>query len=387
VAVSIKSMNKSINKPLNSIENKMDYDLINNSDIEQNGLIWASIDNFKNKLKDGLPIIINTDVSTGQGIHWIVLTKIGSNVFIIDSLGRLNKRDNQDILDKTLKELNLTPIYYNGAMQYMDSNLCGYFSIINAYNILKLNELSIKNITKMLDDMYGADRIPDEGDIKVILEHFKKYEGGMNLSNIKERIISKWNAVKNIVKNQNRMNYPPEMRNMLMKYGDKQIQSMQVCRRPLISYQKIIDIFKSKSYTGNHDKFFHLYMKLTIDNKKLKLDKNADIRLRYYDKQDNEECINISIPRGLTINMMLNNTINKVGRNKIFIYSALDNNCQQFIIDLLNSNNIKYTKEQYNFIIQNVNGLLNKRMEKIAKIFTTGGNIKNQLIEGYGCKQ
>ena len=56
------NLNKEINKST---------DLINSNDINKNNLKWSMVDNIKLSYKE--PLIMNTDISNGQGIHWIVL--------------------------------------------------------------------------------------------------------------------------------------------------------------------------------------------------------------------------------------------------------------------------------------------------------------------------
>ena len=51
------------------------------------------------------------------------------------------------------------------------------------------------------------------------------------------------------------------------------------------------------------------------------------------------EYINITIPQHITINKLLENTSNQMGY-KVITYSAYGNNCQDFIQNILLSNNI-----------------------------------------------
>ena len=60
------------------------------------------------------------------------------------------------------------------------------------------------------------------------------------------------------------------------------------------------------------------------------------------------------------MNELLNNTINKVGREKVFKYSAFQLNCQCFTKDVLESNGL-YSNDIHAFVyleevIKNVNG-------------------------------
>ena len=58
----------------------------------------------------------------------------------------------------------------------------------------------------------------------------------------------------------------------------------------------------------------------------------------------------VHFPAGITVNILLLNTRNKMG-NSILTYSARDDNCQNFVLSLLepnglsNSQNVLFTKQ------------------------------------------
>ena len=67
--------------------------------------------------------------------------------------------------------------------------------------------------------------------------------------------------------------------------------------------------------------------------------------------KENSEILNVAIGKTLTINEMLEKTKTKMGK-KFFPYSAKDNNCQRFILSMLEGNNLA-NKSNKDFIKQN----------------------------------
>jgi len=109
--------------------------LISSTDIEKYGIEWGMVDNFQSKMKDRRAMIVNNDVSTGDGIHWFVIVPIDNTVYIIDPLGSNNRVPTSRIMFDKLKQMGYKYKYYDGQIQYDDSVLCGYFSIMIANEI------------------------------------------------------------------------------------------------------------------------------------------------------------------------------------------------------------------------------------------------------------
>ena len=77
----------------------------------------------------------------------------------------------------------------------------------------------------------------------------------------------------------------------------------------------------------------------------------------------------VHFPPGITINIILQNTRNKMGNSFFLTYSARDNNCQNFILALLQSNfldnprNVLFTK-------QSTSDLFDVNLRKITNTIT-----------------
>jgi hypothetical protein len=143
--------------------------MISSIDIKKNGIKWASADNFTKILKDREAVIINTDISIGQGIHWIVLYPYENICLIVDSLGKNNNRNNNSLILQTIKENNLKPYIYDGEFQYKDNTLCGWYAIYIS-NLINQHKADIRTTIKMINQIFG--RTADDDDIKVLIDAF-----------------------------------------------------------------------------------------------------------------------------------------------------------------------------------------------------------------------
>ncbi len=132
-------------------------------------------------------------------------------------------------------------------------------------------------------------------------------------------------------------------KSFLNAHGDEVITSISVCRDKVqpavktflntISFGLLDKVTKKLGY----DQLFHLYI---LINGKYRMEKNETINFGSGSKSS--DCVEIdSIPEDLTISEFVNNGVEKMGKNRFFTYSAFKYNCQNFILGLLQSNNIK----------------------------------------------
>lgn len=132
-------------------------------------------------------------------------------------------------------------------------------------------------------------------------------------------------------------------KSFLNSHGDEIITSISVCRDKIqpaiktflntISFGLLDKITKKLGY----DQLFHLYI---LINGKYRIEKNETINFGSGSKSADYVEID-SLPEDLTISQFINNGVQKMGKNRFFTYSAFKYNCQNFILGLLQSNNIK----------------------------------------------
>ena len=74
-----------------------------------------------------ISLIVNTDISTGNGVHWLALVMEGDECFYFDSFGLPILEENLiDYLDPYYNVVT----YSDVCVQHIDSNKCGEFCIL-----------------------------------------------------------------------------------------------------------------------------------------------------------------------------------------------------------------------------------------------------------------
>ena len=132
-----------------------------------------------------------------------------------------------------------------------------------------------------------------------------------------------------------RKSFSPKVQAILKKVGNSTIRYISIGRKPVS--QLITGFIKIMSETP-YDKLFHLFAIFHTDVGNVLVEKNEVINMQM-NPHIEAEYINITIPKHLTLNSILKNTEKQMG-NKFHTYSAYGNNCQDFIQNMLLSNNI-----------------------------------------------
>jgi hypothetical protein len=153
--------------------------------------------------------------------------------------------------------------------------------------------------------------------------------------------------------------YPPQCREFLAKNGNNIISSLTVYRAPVQAFIKPIlnaislGEFQRLLNKNGYDKLYHLYCRITFANTDMRLEKNEVIKMTQpFTDENDSESLNIPLKQTITINELLNNTEKFMG-NKYFTYSAFNNNCQNYILSILEANNISFP-EAKTFILQDM---------------------------------
>lgn len=223
-------------------------------------------------------------------------------------------------------------------------------------------------------------RIPKESD-------FDEYTGE-GLKEWMSEVGRRWRGVKMAVKGE-RTNLKPAVRELLANHGDKKIRSIMVCRKPLNkNLGKIVEIYRKirgMDEMKQHDQYFHLYLVSTLeDGTRLALEKNQDINAKIYQASDIDQCIDINLNRGdLTPNLLFDNA-KKVMGDSFYRYDALENNCQLFVMHLLNDSLVPISTEQKDFIYQPVEGLLDTFGQRVVRAITSSFNRLTTAVQGEG---
>lgn len=195
--------------------------------------------------------------------------------------------------------------------------------------------------------------------------------------------------------------YSKGSKRTLAEYGNYPIVNMVIYRTPLNSLLNVAlqGLTLGKWYklmkTYGFDKFYHLALIVTVKKpdgveKNIVVEKNEVINVSTsYKTNAGTETFKIDIPDGLTLDKILDRTLNTVGEDKFFLYDAFTNNCQYFIKYILESNGLA-TPQSIEFLFQDIGELVERVPKYIRKItrgttdlastlskITGRGNIRN----------
>ena len=209
-----------------------------------------------------------------------------------------------------------------------------------------------------------------------------------------------------------RLMYPNNVQSVIDSVGDEKVRDINIKRQPVSGLiSGALNVFSlgkfGKRKMKEFDELFHLYIELITDkNNFVILEKNERINAelskgaRRFEKikitpktiftdemikttrdkptsnvRPNEEVKKVlNVPNDLTIRDILENTRDLMGDDKFFIYDAVSNNCQDFIIALLNANNIGDEQDRL-FVKQDTEHLFKKLgiTKSVAKTTTDLG--------------
>lgn len=186
---------------------------------------------------------------------------------------------------------------------------------------------------------------------------------------------------------------PPDGRKLLEQIGNEEIKSIKIVRTPLSSFTKgflnVISLGQfdkiSKKY---YDEMFHLSLWI---NDKYNLEKNAVIAFNQKNPiEPNSEIKQVSvIPAGLTFQTLIDKTKGRMGKS-FGVYSAGQNNCQDFLTNIFKANNIG-DESDFKFIKQDTKEIFEQLPEfskVLGNLATKAGAIFDRLLkgEGQGCQ-
>lgn len=186
-----------------------------------------------------------------------------------------------------------------------------------------------------------------------------------------------------------RTNLAPAIRKQLEEFGGVPITGMHVVRHVIQAYvSKFIKIAnKISKYAPKiiHDKLFHLFLVCKLANgMSIRLEKNEMIGLRPYSPEPGDESVIIlNIPQGLTLNLIIQETIKRVGPERVFHYNAFSNNCQRFVLDILESS-LPISQTVRDFIMQDVSALAPHWVQRLGHFFTDLFNRMKTVVQGRG---
>ena len=174
----------------------------------------------------------------------------------------------------------------------------------------------------------------------------------------------------------------PNVDKFMRDHGDEPVLEMIISRNVVSSVltgsMKLIST-QFREGVGS-DKLFHLKLLIRTTHSNISLEKNEVISISPYHMNYKAENVFLHFPPGITINIILQNTRNKMG-NSFLTYSARDNNCQNFILSLLEANGLSNSQNVL-FTKQSTTGLFSTELRKLTNTITDIGAKLDIIREG-----
>jgi len=188
-----------------------------------------------------------------------------------------------------------------------------------------------------------------------------------------------------------RKDYSPKVKKILKDFGNETITKIHIMRTPISSVlRKLMNIvsmgeFEKRLKNTPYDDLFHLSLLLFTEKGTILVEKNEVINMEKMGKIPKlKKGSQISTMRtykgGITINELLSKAKDRMG-NKYFPYSAKDNNCQDFIMNILQASNLG-SKSNYDFIKQTTKQLFTSHLRKASNTITDLAGRIDVLAQG-----
>jgi hypothetical protein len=175
-------------------------------------------------------------------------------------------------------------------------------------------------------------------------------------------------------------NIPPNVVKALEQIGNKQISTARCGRTPVNSIvQGTLRTIANVPY----DNLFHLFLELNVEGEKWIIEKIERITLVKEDRSQKQGAeFTASFPVNKTVNELFINTQKFMG-NRFLPYQSNSNNCQVFIMGVLQGNGLS-NQELTNFVKQDTRSIFKNSpyLRKFANTLTDLGGYFNAAFQG-----
>jgi hypothetical protein len=205
--------------------------------------------------------------------------------------------------------------------------------------------------------------------------------------------------VVDVVRHGKRQDYPPRVRELLARIGNQPIVAARLRRDPIKAPLNIAlnlitqGRWEQAKRKYAYDKLFHLGLEVTVrvsdsstSNGVYIIEKNEVINVApAKPATPDTETLPVDVRGGVTINSLLDGARKIQGAN-FYNYDAFRNNCQDFIVAVLNGSGLA-TPNNTAWVKQPVSDLVTELPDytsKVANIATDIGALANVVLEGRG---
>lgn len=185
---------------------------------------------------------------------------------------------------------------------------------------------------------------------------------------------------------------PRPLRKFMKKKGSEQIKRISVCRVPVTKMlQTLLNALQLGRYNRtirrlNYEDVFHLYLVLEYENGETYImEKNQRVIIKKIDsnflQRKGVQCKSVDMRKVYNLNGMITRAETN-NKGTFYRYSANNQNCQKFVLDVLTSSNL-ITPELKDFIYQDAQKLLPKGIvQSLAQRATDLGGVFDTIIHG-----
>ena len=165
-----------------------------------------------------------------------------------------------------------------------------------------------------------------------------------------------------------KLDFSNKIKKILGKYGNQRIRSIYIGRRPINDMVEkafnIISLGKWSKLKNQFyfDKLFHLFLIIQMDDDTvISLEKNSIVTMTENDMRcsmKDTECVKIDYPTdSITLDDLVRKPLERIGKEKYFIYDPFKKNCQIFIRDILQTFGL-YSKRVDDFVYQDITDIV-----------------------------
>jgi hypothetical protein len=167
-----------------------------------------------------------------------------------------------------------------------------------------------------------------------------------------------------------KLSFSNKIKKILNKYGNQKIRAIRIGRRPINDMvEKAFNIISLGKWSKlrdqyYYDKLFHLFLIITMDDGTvISFEKNSIVTLTENDSRcsmPNVECIELEYPTdSITLDDLVRKPLERIGKDKFFVYQPFDQNCQIFIRDILQTFGL-YSKRVDDFVYQDITDIVKR---------------------------
>lgn len=165
-----------------------------------------------------------------------------------------------------------------------------------------------------------------------------------------------------------KLSFSNKITKILDKYGNQKIRSIYIGRRPINSLVEkafnIISLGKWSKLRNQYyyDKLFHLFLIIQMDDDTvISFEKNSIVTMTEDDVRcstKDTECVKLDYPTdSITLDDLVRKPLERIGKEKYFIYDPFKQNCQIFIRAVLETFGL-YNKKVDDFVYQDITDIV-----------------------------